>query len=398
MSQMTPRERLFRALRRGVPDRVPCFPFIIRWIRHHFGCTCPYHQLKAAEDLGIDIIALYGLYAWQSVSNDYVYSPAGAYSHSAGGLYGDLSDVSLEMKVQNGAEHVWYDRTFHTPAGDLHDVIQWAKPDCGYGDGPNPHRVEPLVKRSADLGALKYLYPAPRKDMIADIPIMLEYIGDRALPAAVDATHPGAWGMESLGAESMLITSITEPGLLQDVCRVAQDAHLRNLRAMLQQGFQEVYDSWFQCGPSVGWSPKTYKTVFLPLIRESVALAHEFDAIYVYQDDGKMKDIIPALVDAGVDALSGLQPPKVGDVVLRDVKAQVGDRVALVGGLDPCYTFDRGNPSAVREAVRQAISDAGKGGGYILSTAEAVAPETSQQSLRAAAQAAQDFGVYGRDL
>jgi uroporphyrinogen decarboxylase len=88
----------------------------------------------------------------------------------------------------------------------------------------------------------------------------------------------------------------------------------------------------------------------------------------------------------------------VGDVVLREAKAQWGDRVALVGGLDPVYTFDMGDPDRVREAVRQAICDAGFGGGYILGTAEAVAPQTSSESLRAAADAANDFGVYGRDL
>ena len=96
--------------------------------------------------------------------------------------------------------------------------------------------------------------------------------------------------------------------------------------------------------------------------------------------------------------LSGLQPPDVGDVILKDVKAKYGDKVALLGGLDPTYTFDLGSPASVREAVRQAIADAGAGGGYILGTGEAIGPETPAESLRAAAQAAREFGVYGRDL
>jgi len=148
----------------------------------------------------------------------------------------------------------------------------------------------------------------------------------------------------------------------------------------------------------VGWSPRTYKEIFLPLVKEAIDLVHEFDAIYIYQDDGKMRDIIPLVVKAGADVLGGLQPPDVGDAILKDVKAQYGDRVALLGGLDPVYTFDMGTPDDVREAVRQAIADAGAGGGYILGTGEAVAPETPAESLQAAVQAAKDFGVYGRDL
>jgi len=129
-----------------------------------------------------------------------------------------------------------------------------------------------------------------------------------------------------------------------------------------------------------------------------VALAHEFDALYIYQDDGKMRDIIPLAVETGVDVLGGLQPPDVGDVVLRDVKARFGGQVALLGGLDPVYTFDLDDAGAVRAAVRQAIAEAGPGGGYVLGTGEAVAPHVPCESLIAAAQAAREYGVYGRDL
>ena len=38
------------------------------------------------------------------------------------------------------------------------------------------------------------------------------------------------------------------------------------------------------------------------------------------------------------------------------------------------------------------------GGGYVVATAEAVAPATPMACLRAAVQAVKDFGVYGRDL
>jgi uroporphyrinogen decarboxylase len=398
MTEMSRRERLLTALRGGAPDRVPCFPSIIRWIRYNYGCTCPRHQLKLAEEFGLDALINYGQYTWQSLTNDYLYTPAGGYSYAAAGLYGDLPDVQVQIEVKNAREHVWYYRTFRTPAGELRDVIQWARPNIGYGDGPNPHRVEPLVKTRADLEALRYLYPAPRKDLLADIPLVLEEIGERALVAIIDCTHAGSWGLEPLGPENMLVASVTEPELLRGVCRLANDAHLRNLRAALEQGIQVVYDSWFQCGPSVGWSPKTYRQIFLPLVKECVALAHEFGAVYIYQDDGKMRDIIPFVVEAGVDVISGLQPPDVGDVVLKDVKAQYGKRVALLGGLDPVYTFDMGDAQTVREAVRQAIADAGAGGGYVLGTAEAIGPETPAELLQAAVQAARDFGVYGRDL
>ena len=162
-----------------MPDRVPCFPKTIRWIRYHYGCTCARHQVKLAEEFGFDALINYGQYTWQSVSNDYLYTPGGGYGYAASGLYGDLPAVSVELEIKNEQNDVWYTRTFHTPAGDLHDIIQWARPNAGYGDGPNPHRVEPLIKTQVDLEALKFLYPAPRKDLVADIPLVLKETGDR---------------------------------------------------------------------------------------------------------------------------------------------------------------------------------------------------------------------------
>lgn len=399
MTEMTPRQRLLTALRGGTPDRVPCALFMTRWARHVHGCVCPRHQLQVAEEYGLDQLIQYGIYTWQNVSNDYLYAPGGGPTGTAGGLYGDLPEVNVELRVENTPDAAWYYRTFHTPAGTLRDVIQWARPGRGFGDGPNPHRVEPLVKTMADVEALSFLYPPVRRDLIADIPLLLADVGERALVAAFDCTNGGGWGLEPLGPVGMLYASVDEPALLRAVCRLAEDVHQRNLRAMLEAGIEAVIDSWFQYGLSVGWSLETYRMVFLPLIREAVELAHGYGALYIYQDDGRQRDLIPLLVEIGVDVVSGLQPPEVGDVDLQETKRLYGDRVALFGGLDPCYVFDRGTPATVREAVCRAIADAGPGGGYALCTAEAIDPTaTPPASIHAAVQAARDFGVYGRDI
>ncbi|NQU10341.1 hypothetical protein HQ590_06105 [bacterium] len=351
--------------------------------------------MQVAEEFGLDNLVVFGQYTAGSLTNDYIYGPGGGHAYSVHGCYGDLPEVSVELRIRNEQESVWYERTFHTPAGDLHDVIQWSRPNIGYGDGPNPHHHEPLVKTRRDLDALRYLYPAaPRPDLLAEFVLARREVGERAVLAATDCVHGGCWALEALGTTAMLVASVEDPALLADLGRIAQAAHLRNLRALLERGLEVVIDSWFQAGPSVGWSPGTYRALFLPLVKEAVGLAHEFGARYVYQDDGKMREIIPMIVEAGVDAISGLQPPAVGDVVLRDVKARFGSRVALIGGLDPCYTFDRGSPETVRAAIRQAVADAGAGGGYVLGTAEAIDPGAPRACLVAAVQAAKEFGAY----
>ena len=108
-----------------------------------------------------------------------------------------------------------------------------------------------------------------------------------------------------------------------------------------------------------------------------------------------MTAILPFIVEAGVDVIGALQPPEVGDVILKNAKQQFGGKVALLGGLDPCWTLERGSPDDVRRAVKQAIEDAGHGGGYILGTGEAVDPHsTPAENLRAMVSAAKEYGYY----
>jgi uroporphyrinogen-III decarboxylase len=100
---MTPRERLLTAMRRGVPDRVPCFPYVMRWLRYHRGCVCPRHQRQLAEEFGLDPLVIYGQYTWQSPSNDYVYAPGGNYGYAAGGGYilGTAEAVAPETPAES---------------------------------------------------------------------------------------------------------------------------------------------------------------------------------------------------------------------------------------------------------------------------------------------------------
>lgn len=105
-----------------------------------------------------------------------------------------------------------------------------------------------------------------------------------------------------------------------------------------------------------------------------------------------MWNLVPLILETGTDAIAGLQPPDMGDVLLPEMKARYGNKVALVGGLDPVYAFDLGTPQTAGKAVRQAI--AGAGGGYILRESMGCSPQTPAASIAAAVEAAKEFGCY----
>lgn len=373
---MTAKQRILAAYGRDEVDRPPVCPNFIRWIRGHYGCPCELHQLRCAQEFGFDPLIMYGMYLNQPISSDYVYRP------DAAGGYRDLPDVNVDIRVENRSDQTIHIRRFETPDGVLTDRIVWARPGVGYGDGPNPHRDEPLVKSLSDVPALRHLYPAGRKGFVEDLRLFSQVVGSQGLVEYLEASNAGSWGMESLGPEQMLISSIENKGLLRAVLRVCQDQHLRNLTQVLDSGHKHIAVSWFQCGPSVGWSPESIQEFFLPLIRESVDLVHRYGGTYRSHDDGKMAALVPHLVDIGVDVIGSLQPPPVGDCILGELKEAYGDRACFLGGLDTVYAFELGTPEKVRSTVRELLGQIGDGRGVVISAGEAFGPETPAECLR----------------
>ena len=382
---MTPRERLLAAFAREQVDRPPVMPFLLRWIRGRYGSTGELQQLKTCEDFGFDPMILSALYLDTPLANDYVYRPDGE------NAYRDLPEVNVEVRTENYRDRTVHVRRFETPAGVLSDRIVWARAGMGYGDGPNPHREEPLVKSMGDIESLRFLYPQPKKGVLAHLRRVAEFVGDRAVVEFMDTTNGGGWGLECLGPEKMLLCAVEDRDLLKAVLQVSQEQHLRNLKAALDAGHRQIAVSWFQCSASVGWSPADVEEFFLPLIRESVALVQGYGGTYRYQDDGKMFGAIPRLVEMGVDVIGGLQPPPIGDCDFAEVKRRWGGDVCLMGGIDPVHTMERGTPEGVRAAVRQLLGSSGDRRGVIVGTAEAFGPDTPEENLHALAGAVRDM-------
>jgi uroporphyrinogen-III decarboxylase len=77
---------------------------------------------------------------------------------------------------------------------------------------------------------------------------------------------------------------------------------------------------------------------------------------------------------------------------ISKAKAILGDTCCICGNL-PSSLLVTGSPQQVKEACRNLIDVAGKGGGYILSPG-AMADEAKLDNLKAMVEAAKEFGVY----
>jgi uroporphyrinogen decarboxylase len=142
---------------------------------------------------------------------------------------------------------------------------------------------------------------------------------------------------------------------------------------------------------SVGWSPRIWREVFAPQLREMCDHVHAAGGTVNLYDDGKFMPVAEMMADAGIDVLQTLTPPPVGDCNLGELKRRIGDRVCLMGYVDLFYVIQRGTPELIDQTVKDAI-EAGGPTGFILGTSDSIRDGTPLENVRAYFEAARSSG------
>jgi uroporphyrinogen decarboxylase len=116
------------------------------------------------------------------------------------------------------------------------------------------------------------------------------------------------------------------------------------------------------------------------------------DILVQYHSDGKINDLIPDLIEVGVDILNPVQPECVDH---QWVKERYGDRLAFNAGLGVQSVLPFGTPQDVRNHVQEVIETLGAGGGLIIGPSHVIERDTPLENILAMLDAINEFGGYG---
>ena len=113
------------------------------------------------------------------------------------------------------------------------------------------------------------------------------------------------------------------------------------------------------------FSPEQINEFLFPRMKRMIDLAHQAGAFVFCHSDGAIKDIIPDLLDLGVDALDPIQW-RARDMEREALEQEFGARLIFHGGVDNQQTLAFGTEQDVREEVIYNLRVLGRDGGYIL--------------------------------
>lgn len=144
-------------------------------------------------------------------------------------------------------------------------------------------------------------------------------------------------------------------------------------------------------------SPKMYRELVKPrhrrLFRQIKKLAPDHVKIFMHSD-GSLYDIIPDLIEVGVDILNPVQvnAARMSPTLLKREFGQ--DLVFWGGGADSQGVLSFGTPDEVREEARANIEALAPGGGYVFSSIHNIQPEVPPENVEAMLTALERHGRY----
>ena len=112
------------------------------------------------------------------------------------------------------------------------------------------------------------------------------------------------------------------------------------------------------------------------------------DTYIFMHTDGRMTDIIPDLIEVGLDILNPIQPECQDPV---EVKRKWGDRLVLHGTVSNQRSVPLGTTQDVKNEVKRLLDHCSKRGGYVLGPSNVLLPEFPTENILAVYEAVSEY-------
>lgn len=216
---------------------------------------------------------------------------------------------------------------------------------------------------------------------------------DRAVIAAMGTPYELFFGLGTGDFPGWMITLATEPDYVRSLYERLTEAWLENLRRFHAAVGDRVDilqfndDLGTQDAPFL--STRMFRELVMPYYKRGLDWVHRHTRMKVFMhNDGAIFNLIPSLIEMGVDILNPVQTTARGMDPVK-LKQQFGDRLTFWGGACDCQgTLAFGTPEQVAREVAESIRVLSPGGGYVLASVHNIQANVPPENVMAMFEAA----------
>ena len=238
--------------------------------------------------------------------------------------------------------------------------------------------VETLREYRTRLGAMRQEFTDEKMDLLRR--------ARNRVPDLFVASSPGGITMNtytSLRGRQQAMTDLYDrPDFVSAAMDMQAEVMIERAERLVAAGIDALYIGDPAASASL-ISPKHFERFCLPAYQKFCRNFRERILIYIHIC-GNSSPILEMMADTGAHVVEPLDP--LGGVSVADARRRVGDRVALMGGVNT-LTLAGGTPADVRaEAIRKCREGGPRG--YVLAAGDMVPPDTPMENLVAMVEVA----------
>lgn len=194
-----------------------------------------------------------------------------------------------------------------------------------------------------------------------------------------------SWNLR--GFQNVLMDSVAEPDFFEEVLDRLMNLYLAFVEYTADLPIDGILfgDDWGdQRGVIIG--PERWRKFLKPRWAAIYEAVHAHGKITMSHCCGSVAEIMPDIIEIGLDVLESVQP-EAADMNPYELKKKWGDKITFWGGLGSQSIIPLGTPEEIEREVNRLRTEMSVGGGYILAPAKPLQPETPTENAAAAVEA-----------
>lgn len=369
---MKPRDRVFATIRKEPTDQIP-------WTL----------DIGAIEGLSPPLLNLFrNKTGYENPEEYFNYDIRKIESELTANVPGATGDLNLRTSVNS--EKQKYIRERYLP--DLPLTARLDEWGIGFTESSIGH-FERIWSPLKEIRTRKEIEKYPSPEFIGEgIKEQIEQIKKKGF---VLITYSGSifeWSWWLRSYEELLVDMMTNKSLAEAVMDKVTNFTLEISEKLAKSGTDILayYDDvgmqdGMMISPSLWreWVKPRWKTVF-----ETVRQINPQVKIF-FHSDGNIKEIIPDLIEIGIDILNPVQPESMNPA---QIKREYGKYLTFWGTIGVQKTMPFGTPLDIKKEMKERVETVGRGGGLIIAPSNTLEPEVPWENILAFAEAVREFG------
>lgn len=255
-----------------------------------------------------------------------------------------------------------------------------------------PERLEPLIKTPDDWVKVRDRLAFAPERLAGNYAELWQKSQESGSWFCLVPGEPIWWALMAMGFQVALPFMMDYPDCVEEMVAVQTRLSLDVIDAAVAMGKPDAvwYFSDLCYRNGMLFSPSMYRQIVLPHVKRVTEACHERGIHTMYHCCGDQRPFLPLMIEAGFDVAQPLEA-RMG-VDIRELKPLYGDKIVMMGNV----SVERlsGTIEEAEAEVRDKVSVAAAGGGYIFHSDHSLPPTIPLANYQRALAVAAQVGAY----